>query len=298
MPPNIPLSIVVPSIGGWPALMGRLGSLEAAAERAEAELIIVDGSEEHVPPDAGIGRAVRWISQPGASVYQLRQRGYSLARGQIVATTEDHCIVPSDWGQRMLRAHIEWPAAAAVGGAVENGSTDRLIDWASCFVNGVRLMPPLRRGPTPVNVGHANVSYKRRALDHVDDHQGLGVVDVLHQITLRREGVQAYQDDGIRVSHVQSLGIRSTTAMHFHAGRTVAGFRRSQMNLVQWLRVAGLAVAPLARFGRIVNIGWSKPYRSKLVASAPWMLWLLFAQAVGQLFGYIGGPGKSPTKIA
>lgn len=295
-PAALPLTIVVGTIQGWPDVAGNLETMRVAARCAGGELLVADGSGRPEPSD-DLGPEVRWISIPGASVFQLRAIAYQAARGEVVAITEDHCRVPDDWGERMVDIHRRHPEAAAVGGAVENSATASRIDWASFFIVQVASVAPFTR-PTPTRLaGAVNVSYKRHALTMLEDNGGLGAMDVLHQQQLRGAGERLLADDAIRVQHDQSLGFRGTTAIHYHAGRTMAGFRRQRMGPREWLRAGGSFVIPWLRLGRIMAIGSGKANRRELLASAPWMVWLLYAQATGQFLGYAIGPGDSPTKV-
>lgn len=295
---SVELTIVVPTNEGWPALAHTLVTLNATAARINAEVIVVDGSGCPAPRQAEIGPTTRWLSQPGASVFQLRLHGYRVARGSVVAATEDHCEVPIDWAENILAAHWEWPEAAVVGGMVENGAGARILDCANFYVNSIALMPPMRRGPTRSGVSHTNVSYKRGALENMNDHGGLGMADFIHVRELGRTGALIYRDDRIKIVHVQSRGAAQTTAGHFHAGRCVSAFRRQEMGVGRWLQIVGCFVIPIVRLARVTRIGLTRPYRRQVVASIPWMAWLLYAQAAGSLAGYVAGPGDSPMKIA
>lgn len=292
------LTIVVPTNEGWPAFAPRLVALNATAARVQAELIVVDGSGCPAPAQAEIGPRTRWLSQPGASVFQLRLHGYRMARGRVIAATEDHCEVPIEWAETIVKAHREWPQAAVVGGVVDNGAEACLLDRANFYVNSIALAGPMRRGLTRSAVSHANVSYKRQALNDMNDHQGLGMADFVHLGRLRRNGALIYSDDRIRIVHVQSLSPAQTTAGQFHAGRCVSAFRRQQMGLVRWLQILGCFAIPIVRLVRVTRIGLARPYRRHVVASIPWMAWLLCAQAAGSLAGYVAGPGDSPMKVA
>ena len=66
--------------------------------------------------------------------------------------TEDHCVAGDGWLQSVVRAHEA--ADAAVGGAVENGATDRVVDWAVYFCEYGRYMLP---STCATNSGYATV---------------------------------------------------------------------------------------------------------------------------------------------
>jgi hypothetical protein len=293
----LPLTIVIASIQGWPAIRKNVKTFRAAAEAVGGELIVADGSGNPAPPQEEIGSHTVWLSEPGTSVFQLRRLAYRMARGAIVALTEDHCFVAEDWGRRILDAHAEHPEASVIGGAVENGATGSLIDWASFFVVQSAFMAPLVSGPASRLAGAVNVSYKQHALDALADHEGMGAMDVLHQAMLRERGEALWADDGIRVTHEQSLGVKATIVIHFHAGRTMSGFRRQHMTPYQWLRAAGAFVVPIGRMARILAFGARKRQLSRMLPSAPWALGLLYSQAAGQLIGYALGAGDSPRRV-
>jgi len=65
-------------------------------------------------------------------------RGHDGA-GDIVALTEDHCVVAADWCTAIVRAHEEHPQALGVSGAIENGSTGSVVDRATTSRRSVRL---------------------------------------------------------------------------------------------------------------------------------------------------------------
>jgi hypothetical protein len=295
--PPLPITLTVATVQGWPEIAAALDTLRIAAEAAGGEVLVADGSGHEAPGADEIGRTVRWESHPGESVFQLRYRTYRAARGEIVAVTEDHVHVPPDWAARMVEAHGAHPEAAAIGGSVTNGATDTLLDWAGFLVVQAASAAPVRSGPAKGLSGAVNVSYKRAALEHPDTYEGMGAIDVLHQRALARTGAILLTDDSIRVSHVQPLGFRDVTTINFHAGRTISGFRRKRMDAVQVARIVGAPFVPLARYVRTVAILAPKGYGSLLVRCAPAMLWLLYAQGLGQFVGYLAGEGDSPHRV-
>jgi hypothetical protein len=300
-PPEIaatpPISLTVATVQGWPDIAAALETLTIAAKEAGGEVIVLDGSGHEAPTATEIGHPVRWESRAGESIFQLRDRAYRAARGDIVAVTEDHVHVPPDWAVRMMEAHRQHPEAAAIGGAVTNGATDSMMDWASFFVVQAYAAAPMRSGRATRLSGAVNVSYKRAALSDADTYEGMGAIDALHQRDLARQGAFLLNDDTIRVSHVQPLDFAATTTIHFHAGRTISGFRRKRMDAVQVARIVGAPIVPLARYVKAVAILAPKGYGRRLIACAPAMLLLLYSQGVGQFVGYLAGPGDSPRRV-
>lgn len=295
--PTLPITLTVATVQGWPAIAVAVKTLAVAADLAGGEVIVEDGSGRDRPPPDEIGRNVRWESHPGESVFQLRYRTYQAAMGRIVAVTEDHVHVPRDWGIRLIEAHERHPEAAAIGGSVTNGAEDSVMNWASFLIVQSAVAAPIRSGPASRLSGAVNVAYKRAAIDLPDTYDGMGAIDVLHQQELARGGALLLNDDTIRVSHVQPLGFRATTVLNFHAGRTISGFRRRHMDLVHVARIVGAPFVPLARYIRTVALLAPRGYGPLLMRCTPAMLWLLYAQGLGQFVGYLAGAGDSPQKI-
>jgi len=53
--------------------------------------------------------------------------------------------------------------------------------------------------------------------------------------TLRARGGKLYNDDRIRVWHMQSLGVWGNCMIHFHDGRTLADFKRARLPVGLWI---------------------------------------------------------------
>jgi hypothetical protein len=292
-----PISVTISTVQGWPEIAANLQTVIESVRAVGGEVVLTDGSGNPPPSAREVGPEVVWLSYPGESVFQLRGRGYQAARGEIVAITEDHVRVPPNWARQMLDAHASHPEATAVGGSVENAATGNAMDWGSFLVVQANVAAPIHSGVAKRLSGAVNVSYKRHAIEAMETYGGLGAMDGLHQRHLAATGATLVNDDSIRVLHDQSLGFIGTTAIHYNAGRTMSGFKRQHMDGVQWLRVIGAPIIPLARYARAVALLTSRGYGPQLARSAPAMVWLLYSQGVGQFIGYLAGPGDSPGKV-
>lgn len=176
-----PLSVVVPTKDPWPGLKDCLDALLDQVSETGAELIVVYGSGGGLPADeASPYRRVKLVRAPGESVFDLRVRGVDASRGDLLAVTEDHCVVNGDWCAEIIEAHRRHPDAAAIAGAIENGSTERFMDWANFLPE-----PDVRQASEhlpPPEPGH------RAAVE-----------ELWHSLTggLHRVAVGAHQRDGI-----------------------------------------------------------------------------------------------------
>jgi hypothetical protein len=294
-----PLSIVVATTEGWPIVRPALESFRMEAERVGAEIVIADGSGRPAPSTDEVGPNVRWLSYDVPIVFRLYHLGLREARGEIIATTEDHATVRPGWVPAILQAHADHPEAAAIGGAIENGSRRSLLDWGSYFITQGQHMAPLGSREVPMTTNEANLSFKRWAAERLGDSNGQGFMAILELRRLADDGAILRVDDRMVVDHYQQLGFRATSVIHYHNGRSIAGFRRHRgMERQDWLRMAASLGIPLVRVGRVVRGGWAKGRRrGTLLASLPAMVWLDYCQGVGHLVGYALGPGDSPRYL-
>lgn len=281
------LSVILATTEAWPDLANCLAVLEPQAERTGAEIIVGDGDGSGLPEKftSNPGRVV-WIRKPGASVFELRALCVRAARADIIATTEDHCIVEADWCERVLAAHAEHPEALAIAGAVTNGSTTSRADWANFLHTFGAFTPPVdphQRIRWPVN---ANLSYKRSVFP--DGAIAPGWMEL--QLNGRLMGEhRVIVDDRLRVAHVQSHGFLGTFAAHFHNGRATAGLYPIRLSRRQlpW-RLYRLTMQTLR----------NKPELQPVIRSCrPMIAMLSTCHAFGEIAGILFGPGRSPQRL-
>jgi hypothetical protein len=289
------VSVVVPIRLGWPAARFVLDPLRDQAAALAAEVIAVDGSGRPRPPSDAIGPAVRWVERPGATVFQLMEEGIALARGAIVAMTEDHCRVSPDWLESILRAFAEHPEATAIGGSVANGTDRTVLDRASFYSTKGGVMAPVAPRPRRIT-SESNVAYRRSVLEGASD--GVGVQMVFHNEDLRKKGAVLLVDDRIVVDHHQSLPLLKTSSIHFHDGRAFAGVSRERMGWRDVLRLVGLPALPLFRSARTAWIVLGKGgHAGPVLQSLPYIIWLNYCHAMGTAIGYLTGVGRSAEKL-
>ena len=180
---------------------------------------------------------------------------------------------------------------------MENGATRRLADRAAFLVSQTAVVAPIESGPVSRLSGAVNVAYRADALVDVDDHDGLGANDWIHQRDLHDRGGVLIADDTIRVAHDQSCSLAEFTAMHFHAGRATAGFLRGELTPRGRLRLLAIGVAPYIRLARVIGTLNERGHGPAARRAWPIMLWLLYAQAAGQFIGSLSGPGDSARRL-
>ena len=293
---SIPCRSLSATRQGWPAIAPCIGAVIDQVRDVGGELIVVDASGREAPD---LGSPVRWLPQPTSmSVFQLRQVAYEESRGEIVAATEDHCRVMAGWCRRILDLHAAHPEAAAIGGALENGTTSSLIDWAAFIVTQAPAVAPLPSGPVQRTTGAANVSLKRRAVERLPSHDGFGTIELFDTAEVAPDGEVLLQDDSLVVLHDQSMGFIGTSAIEFHNGRTIGGIPqavhvRSRLDEGRRRRRAPAVSIDPDGVDRVARTNPETiPHRGNSLDR-----WLEYCTGVGQLLGYATGPGDSPSKL-
>jgi hypothetical protein len=286
------LSVVIASVNGWDVLGPTLEALDAQPERDFMEIIVVEAVGEavrarlaaHQPP-------VEVIEAERLSIPKLRHLGVCRARGKVVAILEDHGKVSSDWAHSLLEAHRgPW---AAVGGAVENGRFG-LVNWAVFFCEYTPYMKPVPEGETHDLPGN-NIAYKRPHLMRHASVLAEGKWESWINDNLRADGVAIASTNKVVVQHIKPFRFGHFLVQRFHFARSYAGMRRVDQT---WFRRliygAGSSVLPallMARVSRTVlrkrrNLGW-------FAAASPLVALFLTVGALGEMVGYLFGPGRS-----
>ena len=227
------------------------------------------------------------------SVPQLRARGVHQATGRLVAITEDHCSFSESW-PAALAPPLDDPTIAAVGGPVVNAQRKSILDWAVFFSRYATSMPPVVRGPTRTLAGN-NACYRRELLkthaavllDGFWEHE-------FHE-ELLRQGLKLWLEPDARVSHRKRYRLGSYCSLRFSHGDCFAGRKRDKLTF--WALQRRILLAPLVPFLLSLRTAravlWKGTQVREWLLAAP-MLFLFHAMwALGELTGYILGPGES-----
>lgn len=291
-----PLSVVIASVNGFPYLERCLESLERHAD--DAEVIVADWTNA----DTRRRVAQRWPSvrlisfEDPMAVPELRAAGIAAAQAPYVAVIEDHCVVRNGWASRICNAHGR--GHSVVGGAVRNGATHRLRDWAAFFCEYSEHMEPLAEGPTESLTG-MNVSYDRRALESMRELLDEGRWETWLHPHLIREGVGLWADGDMALDHVKDFGFREFVSQRYHYARSHAGMRNAELGTRGRVIYAlgSPALVPLL-YGRIArNVFRKRRHRARFVAATPLVLVYLAVWAAGEAVGYAAGGGRSLLKV-
>jgi len=290
------VSVVVPSVNGLPALAGCLEALRRQGDAVPAEVLVVDRCGEEVRaavrerfPDVRV-----FAAEPETAIPALRALGIAHSQAPVVAIIEDHCHVAPGWLAAIDRARRE--GHRVIGGAVSNGSVERVVDWAAFFCEYARFMPPLRGGPVDEVTGN-NVVYERAAL------QGLPGLEeswefFLHA-RLKEQGVPFFCAPDLLVSHCKEFGFAEFLSQRYHYSRSFAGMRLR--GAPAWRRIAYALASPLLPpllFARIARAVARRPgHGRRFLAAAPALAVFVGAAAWGEFVGAVAGPGDSLARV-
>jgi GT2 family glycosyltransferase len=297
---NPQLSIVIASINGRPYLEACLEALARQRGDIAAEVIVADCVGRSVTDFVRAEHPqVRLIELAGPqSVPALRSAGILVARGEIVAITEDHCIPAEDWYKSMVCAHREHPGPA-IGGAVDNAATERPIDWAVYFCEYSNFSSPVRHGVVRDLPG-PNVSYKRTAIPELEDLVREGYWETFLHWRLEAQGHALWSDPRVRVIHRKSFRFGTFFRERYHYGRAFAGTRNESVSVARRLYyIAFSPFLPPLLLARIARRVLSRDRCvGRFVRALPYLAVFTIAWSAGEWIGYATGPGESALQLA
>ena len=291
------ISVVLASVNGWEVLGPTLASLDAQPERDRMEVVVVDAAGGETRDRLRAHRpAVELVeSDDRLPIPRLRYLGVRRARGEVVAILEDHGEVAPDWAAAVLESHRgPW---GAVGGPVENGR-DGWINWAAFFCEYTPYMGPLPEGDVDDLPGN-NIAYKgphlRKYAQVLDD----GKWESWINDRLRADGISLRADNRMVVRHIKPFRLADFLVQRFHFARSYAGMRRPDQTwpkrIIYGLGSTALPALLLARIARQA-IG-KRRNLGRFAASVPLLAVFLSVGAVGEMIGYLFGPGASLEKV-
>jgi len=294
--------VIVGSVNGGPSIFRLLEALARQIGDVAFEVVIADrcsdGTAERIAkewPEAILIRAARDTPLP-----ELRTLALERSEGQIVFVTEDHTVPPVNWIDRLATALGNLPPeVAAVGGPVDNAECHSTIDWAVFLCEYHGFLPNRPAGEVD-EVPGMNVAYRREALVRSRrDDLSRGFWESTVHPRLRAEGRCFQMLSDAVIDHRKSFSFGYAMRQRFQYSRHYAA---SRFRRAQWLRrgvYALLAFAlPPALLLRISTSVWPRrSYRRAFVRALPAIAALTLAWALGEVTGYLLGPGDSLSEI-
>lgn len=289
---NVAMSVVIAAWNGNKLLRQCLASLQEQTDR-DMEIII---ASNFGVSETGFDLPIKFtMLEETATVPEIRRDGVAMAKGKIVALAEDHCVFDAKWCEEIKKAH-ESPAVA-IGGSVENASTDNALDWAVYFYDYGKYMLPNTAGIVD-SLSGINTSYKRSALEEISEIYRDGFFESAVNDELEKSGQQLTIAPAAIVYHNKSYETKRAVEQSYHLGRSYAARRVSGASLPKRIFFGAFSlVLPVLLPARIVlntlrkgrNIG-------PLLRAFPFIILLMLFWSYGEFCGYLLGDGRSAAE--
>jgi hypothetical protein len=293
-PPPMPaLSVIVLVPDRFGTVAEIVAHLAAQDRRGEIELLLVTPVDLDVPRDAMAAfqcwqtvRVPDWRSTAVA-----RAAGVAAAGSLIVAFVEDHCFPAPGWAGALIEAHHDdW---AAVGPVILNANPSFTISWANLLIEYGPWLHPREGGAASHVPGH-NSSYKRERLLAYGERLPalLEAESVLHW-DLGAQGFRVAIEPRARSRHMNFARLWPSLGLRFQSGRLFAGSRALSWPVTRRaVFAAGSPVLPFLRTWRLRALLRRHTSR-RMPLLAPLVFGLLVVDAIGEMAGYLTGPGAA-----
>jgi hypothetical protein len=207
----------------------------------------------------------------------------------VIALTEDHCVVGSDWLAEISRAFEQ--GTEVVGGAMDNAQRGRAVDWAAYFAeygffaenSGGQSLGPLLTA--------ANVVYSHRVVDQVITWAKQGEWENIIHAQLLAQGHSLKFLKTATVYQNKNYRLCDFCRDRFVHGRDYARRRLADGANRRWFYFAGCFVLPMVLTVRVARtIG--RHHRRPFFRALPITFVFLTAWALGEAVGYWDGPAR------
>jgi len=124
------ISVIIPTYNEEKNIERCLKSLEnQTVPRKEFEIIVVDGQSKDRTVEIAKKYADKVIQQKSEGIGGARNDGVSVSKGEIIATTDADCIVPTNWLGKITKNFRDKKVIAVCGtdGPIENRIKARII---------------------------------------------------------------------------------------------------------------------------------------------------------------------------
>ena len=260
------ISVVVPTYNRARLLEMCLSSLITQTYKDYEIIVVNDGStdetEDIIKKFQRKFKNLRYFKQKNRGHSIARNLGFSRARGEIIASTDDDCIVENQWLEKIRENFRRYPKAAAVGGSIINPVNTR-ISW-SHYILTYSSWSPRAKKRFVRDIPTCNIAYKKdiiKDLKFEDDKKSLGYRDTLFNFEVSKRGKILFDPD-IKVYHYRWLYNNSIEELiksqerfwkgFQHGGYVVHGFSGK---VVKNLGRAGHCLRLLPIFYRCVRYG-------------------------------------------
>ncbi len=245
---NLPsISIIVPTKNRRGTLRDLLDSLtQLDYDWSKMEVIIVDGDREGRVEEIASEYPFIIVKDEGTGLNKARNIGVKRATHEIVAFTDDDCIVPRDWALKIAESFSD-PSIGFVGGRVIGYYKGRLLsDYIEETI--IPMMPRfeekamITKKLDLLNLpAGCNMSFRRDVLEKInlfDDRITYGFDDLESVERVLNAGFKVLLNPEVRVFHRHRTKLAEFLSLNFRYGRGGALHllaKRSKGRLSQWI---------------------------------------------------------------
>jgi len=294
------LSVILPTCDDFSSIRLTVRALRAQTIRDRIELVIVTPGDDARVTDSEVAGfcAVRIVNGgPLRTSNIARAAGVRVASAPIVVFSEDHSFPEPNWAEALVAAHQS--GCVVAGPVLSNGNPNSMLSWANLLLEYAPWLEGATKGETTDLPGH-NSSYNRDLLlSYGANLEAMIEVEAVVQRDIIDRGHKMVLEPAARTSHLNFSTLRSALPLRFNAGRSFAGHRARLFSPVERLKyIVGGPLIPIVRLRRIVSMLRSSERYSRLLPQViPALCIVLLADGLGEMIGYVWGPGNAPIYL-
>ncbi len=283
-------------------ILEALAALRAQSGDKTYEVVIVDRLNDAVSKEISANYPEVHLIPCAAeeTLPAMRTDALEQAQGDYIIVTEDHCVPSSDWLEQFSLAITAAPDdVLAIGGCVENGVSDTALDWATFFCEYSGAIAPAPDGIVS-DVPGMNVVYRRAAFEGVDtDILRKGFWETTLHPLLRDDGKKFFSANAIKIFHCKKFSFKLFCRQRFVYSRYYAGIRFPRKQLPKRIvaTLLSFALPPLLLWRIRTSIARKERLRNEFWQAAPYLGVFVVIWAVGEIVGYVAGPGMALAEI-
>ena len=261
-----PVSVVIPTRDRGAVIQACIGSLLGCSP-PPGEIIVVDqnAAQDTAGAVAPFGGSVRYIHCPSIGVSAARNTGIRNARFDLVALTDDDCIVAPDWPGQIMEHFRDNPGVGLLYGNVQAGEHDPAQGFITAYDIPRSYIATGFLDKPKVEGISANMALRRSACESLggfDEMLGVGAPlrsagETDYTFRALQARIAVMESPKVRVVH---NGFRNSTDGDALVRRYLFGIGAMLAKHVRCRPVAGLyllfRLAARWMFGRpVVNLG-------------------------------------------
>ena len=277
------LSVIVGSVDAAGSLGECLSALAETCAGIDAEILVVDASDDDSADVARSFPGVRVICLPaGTLVPALWGAGLREARGRVVAFTIAQCLVDAAWARALLDGIAA--GAVGVGGRLGvrrgTGATGRATFY-------LRYSAWLATPDGPAHeIAGDNAAYEHQALRSVRESAGAPFWEIEAHARFRALGRALVVHPGATAWFSDETPLGTMAARRFAHGRHSGAFRVRSGIRTRWQMVLGAPLVPLVLLVRVGRrVARAPGHALGFVSSLGAFLVLATAWAAGEAIG-------------